>query len=128
MAHESPMAGHQGIKKTNYHILEAFYWPGVQNEVRRFVKSCDVCQKTFPKGKVGKVPLGRMPLIDTPFERVAVDIVVPLSPTSAKGNRYILTLVAFATRYPDAVALPSIDSATVAERRLEMFSRIEFPR
>ncbi|XP_040071599.1 uncharacterized protein LOC115314554 [Ixodes scapularis] len=128
MAHESPTAGHQGIKKTTDRILEAFYCPGVQNEVRRFFKSCDVCQKTFPKGKVGKVPLVRMPLIDTPFERVAVDVLGPLSPTSAKGNRYILSLVEFSTRYPNAVALPSIDSATVAERLVEMFSRIEFPR
>lgn len=128
LAHESPISGHQGIKKTKDRVLESFYWPGVQEEVRRFVKSCDACQRTYPKGKVGKAPLGRMPLIDTPFERVAVDIIGPLTPISKKGNRYILTLVDFATRYPDAVALPAIDSATVADGLLEMFSRIGFPR
>ncbi|XP_075740366.1 uncharacterized protein LOC142786538 [Rhipicephalus microplus] len=69
-----------------------------------------------------------MPLIETPFERVAVDIIGPLKPVSNKGNRYILTMVDFATRYPDAVALPAIDSATVTEGLLEMFSRTGFPR
>ncbi|XP_049511412.1 uncharacterized protein LOC125939922 [Dermacentor silvarum] len=127
LAHESLMSGHQGMKRTTDRVLESFYWPGVQEAVRRYVRSCDTCQRTYPKSKVGKAPLGRMPLIDTPFERVAVDIIGPLKPVSTKGNRYILTLVDFATRYPDAIPLPSIDSATVAEGLIEMFSRIGFP-
>lgn len=128
LAHENVMSGHQGVKKTIDRVLDAFYWPGVQEDIRRYVRSCDACQRTLPKGKVGKVPLGRMPLIDTPFERVAVDIIGPITPASAKGHRYILTLVDFATRYPDAVPLTAIDSATVAEGLVEMFSRIGFPR
>lgn len=128
LAHETLMSGHQGIKRTIDRVLQSFYWPGVQEAVRRYVRSCDTCQRTYPKSQVGKAPLGRMPLIDTPFERVAVDIIGPLKPISHMGNRYILTLVDFATRYPDAIALPSIDSATVAEGLIEMFSRIGFPR
>ncbi|XP_075733426.1 uncharacterized protein LOC142775667 [Rhipicephalus microplus] len=128
LAHETLMSGHQGIKRTIDRVLQSFYWPGVQEAVRRYVRSCDACQRTYPKSRVGKAPLGRMPLIDTPFERVAVDIIGPLKPISHMGNRYILTLVDFATRYPDAIALPSIDSATVAEALVEMFSRIGFPR
>lgn len=128
LAHESLMAGHQGIKRTIDRVLGSFYWPGVQEEVKRYVRSCDICQRAYPKGKVGKAPLGVMPLIDTPFERVAIDIIGPLKPVSRNGNRYILTMVDFATRYPDAVALPAIDSATVTEGLVEMFSRVGFPR
>ena len=40
-------------------------------------------------GSVRKVPLGSMPLIDTPFKRVAVDIVGPIAPPSEAGHRYI---------------------------------------
>lgn len=126
LAHETLMSGHQGMKSTIDRVLGTFYWPGIQEAVKRCVQSCDICQRTYPKSKVGKAPLGRMPLIDTP-ERVAVDIIGPLKPTSHRGNRYILTMVDFATRYPDAVALPSVDSATVAEGLIEMFSRIGFP-
>ncbi|XP_040070203.1 uncharacterized protein LOC115319763 [Ixodes scapularis] len=128
MAHEGILAGHQGIKRTTDRILEEFYWPGVQGDVTRFVKSCDTCQRTVPKHLVGRVPLGNMPVIETPFQRVAIDIVGPLSQTSEKGNRYALTMVDFATRYPDAVALPSIETEKVAEALLEMFSRVGFPR
>lgn len=37
-------------------ILTQFFWPGIQADVRRFCASCDICQRTFPKGKNTKVP------------------------------------------------------------------------
>ncbi|XP_075539731.1 uncharacterized protein LOC142574564 [Dermacentor variabilis] len=128
LAHEGILAGHQGVTKTVDRIVAEFYWPGVQSETKRFVKSCDVCQRTVPRHLVGRAPLGTMPVIDTPFARVGIDIIGPLSPTSDKGNRYILTMVDFATRYPDAVALSSTESRTVAEGLVEMFSRVGLPR
>lgn len=63
-----------------------------------------------------------------PFQRVAIDIIGPLSPTSEKGNRFILTMVDCATRHPDAVALPSVDTEKIAEALVEMFSRAGIPR
>ena len=98
VAHGSNMGGHMGIKETTDKIQSAFYWPGIQGDVSRFCKSCDVCQKTVSKGSVPKVPLEKMPLIDTPFKRVGIDLVGPISPPSAYGQRYILTLVDFSTR------------------------------
>ena len=56
-----------------------------------------------------------MPLIDEVFKRVAVDIVGPIHPVTDKGNRYILTLVDFASRYPEAIPMASIDTERVAE-------------
>ena len=73
------------------------------------------------------MPLGKLPLINTPFKRVAVDIVGPIEPRSEKRNRYILTMIDYATRYPEAVALPSIETERVAEALVEMFSRVGIP-
>ena len=94
----------------------------------RFCKSCNICQRTIQKGRVTKVPLGKMPLIDTPFKRVAVDIVGPIEPPSDKKSRYILTMIDYATIYPEAVALPSIETERVAEALIAMFSRVGIPR
>ena len=68
-----------------------------------------------------------MPLIDKPFKRVAIDLVGPISPTSEEGHRYIMTLVDFATRYPGAVPLKTIDTETVAEALVVIFSRLGVP-
>ena len=127
LAHGSIMGGHMGIKKTADKIQSAFYWPGIQGDVTRYCKSCDVCQKTVNKGSVPKVPLEKMPLIDKPFKRVAIDLVGPIGPPSEDGHRYILTLVDFATRYPEAVPLKNIDTETVAEALVDIFSRLGVP-
>ena len=74
------------------------------------------------------MPLEHMPLIEEPFFRVAVDLIGPLHPPTDKGNRYILTLVDYATRYPEAVALPSVEAERVAEALDDIFSRIDVPR
>ena len=42
-------------------------------------------------------------------------------------NRYILTLVDYATRYPKAVPLASIDTETVTEALVSIFSRVGIP-
>ena len=65
------------------------------------------------------MPLGKLPLIDTPFKRVTVDIVGPIEPRSEKRNRYILTMIDYATRYPE--------TERVAEALVEMFSRVGIP-
>ena len=81
----------------------------------RLCKSCDTCQRTVQKGRLAKVPLGRLPLTDTPFKRVAVDTVGPIKPQLNNRSRYILTMMDYATRYPEAIALHSIKTEGVAE-------------
>ena len=127
IAHDSFVGGHMGIKKTSDKILSNFFWPGLKDDVKRFSRSCDVCQRTVNKGQVYRVPLQITPVIDEPFKRVAIDLVGPIHPPSEAGHRFFLTLVDYATRYPDAVALKSITTENVAEALLDLFSRIGFP-
>ncbi|XP_052673702.1 uncharacterized protein LOC128155864 [Crassostrea angulata] len=60
IAHETLMGGHLGSKKTTDRVVSEFYWPGIQSDIRRFCRSCDVCQRTIPKGEVPAVSLGQM--------------------------------------------------------------------
>ena len=128
LAHDPPMGGHQGGKRTREKIWALYYWPGMCAEIRRFCASCPECQKIVPKGRVSRVPLQKMPLVDEPFQRVAVDIVGPITPVSDRGNRYILVIVDYATRYPEAVPLKSIEAEKVAEALWGVWSRVGIPR
>lgn len=69
-----------------------------------------------------------MPLIDTPFERIAVDLVGPISPVTGKGHIYILTIVDYSTRYPKAIPLKSIETERVAEALVYIFSMMGIPK
>ena len=56
-----------------------------------------------------------------------MDLIGPIKPAAESGNRYILTVVDYATQYPEAVALKNIDSVTVAEALLDVWSRVGVP-
>ncbi|KAK3758655.1 hypothetical protein RRG08_061098 [Elysia crispata] len=45
-AHDTITGGHLGIKKTREKIMSNFYWPGMYEDVARYCRSCDICQKT----------------------------------------------------------------------------------
>ena len=127
LAHAGVMSGHQGIHRTHERVVASFWWPGISGDITRFCHSCDICQRTISKGRVPKVPLGKMPVIETPFKRVAVDLIGELIPASSRGHRYILTVVDYATCYPEAIALKSISSIVVAEALVSIFSRVGIP-
>ena len=68
-----------------------------------------------------------MPIMDVPFHCVEVDLIGHITPVSDNRNIYILTIVDFATMYPEAVTLPRIETERVAEALLDVFSRVGFP-
>lgn len=69
----------------------------------------------------------KTPVISEPFAKISMDIVGPLSRTKA-GNKFILTIVDDATRFPEAYALKSCDAENVANALMDMFSRVGVPR
>ena len=90
LAHDIPLTGHLGMDKTARQILQRFYWPTLYKDVADFCHSCDPCQKTS-QYKNKHSPLMPLLIIDTPFQRLAMDIVGPL-PRSHQGNHYILVV------------------------------------
>ena len=61
-----------------------------------------------------------------PFARVAIDMIGPLTRTKV-GNKYILTLMDYGSRYPEAIPLKNTDSQTVATALVDIFSQLGIP-
>ena len=80
----------------------------------RHCKSCDVCHKTTQKGSVPKVTLESMLLIEVAIYQ-------------QEGRRYILTLVDYVTPYQGTVPLKNIDTETIAEGLVDVFSHLGVP-
>ena len=125
--HDHPMAGHLGQKKTMERIRSEFWWPGFGGDVKRYCLSCDACQRCTPKGRTKKVPLGTVPTVNPAFKKVAVDIVGPIKPMSESKKQYILVMVDYCTRYPEAIALKDIKAETVANALWEFWTRLGIP-
>ncbi|GFN97038.1 reverse transcriptase [Plakobranchus ocellatus] len=128
LAHDIPLAGHQGMRRTKKRIQNQFYWPGMYREINKNVKSCHICQKCSKKGPAtSRAPLQKMPVITTPFHRLAIDLVGPLA-KSDRGHSFILTVVDVATRWVEAVAVKETTTEMVAEALLTIYARLGIPK
>ncbi|KAF7247651.1 Zona pellucida-binding protein 1 [Varanus komodoensis] len=124
--HDLPTAGHLGVEKTTDRLVWRFYWPGVYAQAKRYCLSCPECQKTQGKG-VPAGPLIPMPVIWEPFKRIGVDLIEPLE-RSPRGHQYILVVIDYAIRYPEAVSLRSTSACVIAQELLGAFARVGFPK
>ena len=125
LAHDVPLAGHLGVAKTKGRVLQRYYWPGVFTDIAEYCRTCEVCQRSQTR-KPARAPLVSMPLIHKPFQRIAMDLIGPL-PKSKKGNRFILTICDYATRYPEAIPLPSTEAPRIVKELVLLFSRVGVP-
>jgi hypothetical protein len=111
--HDSPMAGHLGIRKTLDRVRARFFWPGLVRNVISFVNSCSLCQskKGLPAQPAGL--LSPLPPVDSPMERVGIDLMGPLIKTEM-GNRWIIVVTDYFTRFAITGALPSGTAEDIA--------------
>ena len=105
LAHDSPLSGHFGTRKTTLRILEHFYWPGILSYVKRFCRTCHTCQRIGkPNKPIPRAYLQPIPAFDEPFGKIIIDVVGPL-PKSKTGKEYLLTIMCLSTRFPEAIPL-----------------------
>ena len=119
MVWETHRLSHAGIMKTLKRLRLMWYWPGMISDMRRLVKSCEICQTAKTGGlhrakEQGTLWAGR------PWQKVAIDLVGPL-PVTPLNNRWILVLTDTFTRWQDAVALVDATAPVVAEALDKIF-------
>ena len=125
LAHSHLLGAHLGVEKTLDRIKARFHWPGVKRAVEDYCRSCPECQQVAPKPHF-RGPLIPLPIISVPFSRIAMDLVGPL-PKSSRGHQYILVILDYATRYPEAIPLRTMASKGIARELVLMFSRVGIP-
>ena len=122
LLHDTPTAGHLGTKKTTERVVARFYWNGWRQDVEDYYRSCTICGERnapteMPRQKLGTSASGY------PMEHVAIDVVGPL-PTTAQGNRFILVVNDYFTKWPEAYAIPNHEAETIARKLInEWISR-----
>ena len=117
--------GHFGVKKTLTHIQAHFTWKGICSEVATYCKQCEVCAMRG-KHKKQVQPLQPVPVVHKPWSKLAIDVIGPFDRTAA-GNKFALTIVDMATRYPVAIPLKKVDTASTADALLKVFSDFGTP-
>ena len=117
--------GHLGSRKTGQILTRQFIWPGCGADVARYCRSCQVCQKANKTGS-RKAPMVARPALTQPFESVAFDLVGPL-PKGKGGDRFILTNICLAKKWPEAVPVRNVSSGTMGQAMVDILCRTAIP-
>ena len=88
----APYAGQLGRDRTKRLIMQTYWWPSVDSDVRHFVSTCDFCQKNKASNEK---PTGLLQPLEIPefrWQSVSMDFITDLPKTQA-GHTAILVFV-----------------------------------
>ena len=117
--HSSPTAGHLGITKTLSRVRERFYWARNHRDIQDWCRSCDLCASKKGPQRRSRAPMSQYN-VGAPMERLALDVLGPL-PITDNGNKYLLIVADYFTKWPEAYPLPNQEATTVANVRVKEF-------
>ena len=115
-AHSSCFGGHFSERKVLDRLRRFVWWKGMRGDVKRYCRGCLTCstrkgrQKTF-RPRLQPIPVGGA------FHHVAVDIL--LLPQTVNGNKYVLVMMDYLTKWVEACAIPDQKTETIARLFVE---------
>jgi len=126
--HATPLGGYLGVAKTTHRLESSFFWSGIRQDTKRFVKECKICQQIKSTTRRPAGLLQPLPIPAGVWEDLSMDFITHLP--SSHGFTVILVIV---DRYSKGVhlgALPTGFSAfKVASLFLELVCKHHgFPR
>ena len=100
-------------------VGKRFYWVQCQQGVREWCRNCDLCaQKRGPQKKI-KAPMAKYN-VGSPMEHIAIDVLGPL-PITEIGNKYILIVADYFTKWVEAYPVLNQEATTLAELLVREF-------
>ena len=94
MNHDDPYTGHFGATRTMALICQKYFWPGLNKDVREYIKNYDIYQRTKASRHCPYGLLQLLPILTHPWRDTSMDMIVGLPPsTDSKGNAYDAILV-----------------------------------
>jgi len=118
--HDAVTAGHFGIFKTCELVSRSYYWPKLRQFVKKYVTSCDICQRNKSSRHKPYGLLQPLPVPVLPWSSISMDFIVQLP--ESKGYTAVLVVVDRFTKM--AHFIPTTDDVD-AEGTVSLFlSRI----
>lgn len=121
--------GHLGQQRTIELARERFYWPSLRQDIKKWVNNCFECATkkdflpTSAPAPMLSVEIDKL----QPFEKIGLDILGPL-PETGSGNKYIVVLQDYMTKWVEATAMPACDAKDISSWLSdEIFSRFGIP-
>jgi hypothetical protein len=113
-AHDHRLAGHFGVRRTTDRVRPLFYWKGISDDVDYWLRSCETCNSRRAPPKRPHHALERQ-VVGAPNQRVAMDILGPFEPVADSGNKHLLVITDYLTKWVEAVPMPDKTATRCAD-------------
>ncbi len=110
ICHDSPSAGHFGIKKTINLINRDFWWPSLLLDVKNYVRSCDTCSRSKDNRHKPYGFLNPLDIPNKPWTSISMDFITDLP--SSNGFTCIFVVTDRFTKMGHFIPFPKVPSAT----------------
>ena len=125
-SHDLKTSGHLGMRKTLSKIRQRYYWPGLQSDTTAYIAGCEECMRNKDLTRSKRAPM-QIVRSGYPMERIAVDILGEL-PRTENGNKYILVVEGYFTKWMECFPIPNMEAVTVARILVdEVIARFRIP-
>ncbi|CAC5426084.1 unnamed protein product [Mytilus coruscus] len=88
--HDNIVGCHQGEERTYEAVRQRYYWPNMYTDIKTYIKTCEICQRSKRDTRSHSVPLKPMP-IEKVFSKWHMDILE--LPETPEKYRYLLLVV-----------------------------------
>jgi len=82
--HDVPVARHRGKWKMTELVTRNYWWPGVMRDVKKYVESCDMCQRIKNRTEVPAGKLKLSEVLEKPWIHLIVDFITKLPLVAGK--------------------------------------------
>nr|GFC63238.1 reverse transcriptase domain-containing protein [Tanacetum cinerariifolium] len=124
--HNGPTEEHHGPNYTTKKVFDSgFYWPTIYRDAYDLVKSCDACQRQGKISQRDEMPQNSIQVCEI-FDVWGIDFIGSFP--SSRGNKYILVVVDYLSKWIEAKALPTNDARVVCKFLKSLFARFRTPR
>ena len=112
-AHDPTYSAHRGQQQTYAKLSRSYFWPHMDKLVRKFVSTCDVCQRTKSRRTLTSGYLNPLEIPPFPWHTVSMDFILSLPPTKdAKYDTLFVVVDKFTKR---AHFIPCYSTITAIE-------------
>ena len=115
--HDSPLAGHPGREGTRDLLAREYTWPGLTQDVRRFVRNCNVCGKSKLWREQKQGLLKPLPIPERMWTELSIDFITDLAPSNTCTN--IMVVTDRLSKSIIALPMKEIRAVDVAQKLLE---------
>nr|GEV86799.1 reverse transcriptase domain-containing protein [Tanacetum cinerariifolium] len=123
--HNGPTGGHHGPNYTAKKVFDSgFYWPTIYRDSHDLVKSCDACQRQGKISQRDEMPQNSIQVCKF-FDVWSIDFIGSFS--SSRGNKYILVVVDYLSKWVEVKALPTNDARVICKFLKSLFTRFGTP-